>query len=157
MTESARNSLNTVLYHTAEASPRLMMVLATSRPSDLDEAILDRIDEMVELTAPDSACRRDLCDVYFEKLLGEKRFPRDVAFSEQKDKLLRSLAERSEGLSGNDIRKIMQAVQAVVYGSVECELTEGIWRTVSERKLVEFKDKIHKKAKASQNPESEKP
>jgi ATPase family AAA domain-containing protein 3A/B len=46
MSEVAQNVLNTVLYHTGEQSFRFMLVLATNRPEDLDEALLDRMDEV---------------------------------------------------------------------------------------------------------------
>jgi ATPase family AAA domain-containing protein 3A/B len=42
MSEAAQNCLNTLLYHTSEPSSQFMLILATNRPQDLDEAILDR-------------------------------------------------------------------------------------------------------------------
>jgi SpoVK/Ycf46/Vps4 family AAA+-type ATPase len=42
----AQNVLNTILYHTGSQSRVFMLVLATNRPEDLDEALLDRMDEV---------------------------------------------------------------------------------------------------------------
>jgi ATPase family AAA domain-containing protein 3A/B len=47
VSEVAQNVLNTFLYHTGSQSARFMLVLATNRPSDLDEALLDRMDEVL--------------------------------------------------------------------------------------------------------------
>jgi len=46
VSETAQNVINTFLYHTGEQSNRFMLVLATNRPEDLDEALLDRMDEV---------------------------------------------------------------------------------------------------------------
>lgn len=46
VSEVAQNVLNTFLYHTGAQSSQFMLVLATNRPSDLDEALLDRMDEV---------------------------------------------------------------------------------------------------------------
>jgi len=53
MSEVAQNVLNTVLYHTGGQSNDFMLVLATNRPEDLDEALLDRVDEVRRV--PDAA------------------------------------------------------------------------------------------------------
>lgn len=47
VSEVAQNVLNTFLYHTGAQSSQFMLVLATNRPSDLDEALLDRMDEVL--------------------------------------------------------------------------------------------------------------
>ncbi|KAG5190914.1 hypothetical protein JKP88DRAFT_352483 [Tribonema minus] len=65
MGEAALNCLNTLLYHTSEPSARFMLVLTTSRPSDLEEAILDRVDDMIELPLPERAQRRRMCDMFY--------------------------------------------------------------------------------------------
>ena len=41
-----------LLYHTGSESSRIMLVLATNRPKDMDVAVLDRIDESVEFMSP---------------------------------------------------------------------------------------------------------
>jgi ATPase family AAA domain-containing protein 3A/B len=66
MSESLRNALTTMLYHTGTPSSQFMMVLATNRPHDLDNAILDRIDESVEFGLPDLDARQDLVKLYFK-------------------------------------------------------------------------------------------
>jgi len=85
MSEALRNGLTTMLYHTGTPSSQFMMVLATNRPGDLDQAVLDRIDESVEFGLPELNARKDLVSQYFNmyvtkplgiRTLGPKDDPR---------------------------------------------------------------------------------
>lgn len=67
MSEVAQNVLNTMLYHTGAQSSHFMLVLATNRPSDLDEALLDRMDEVVHVGLPGLEERLALTSLYFRK------------------------------------------------------------------------------------------
>jgi len=69
MSESLRNALTTMLYHTGTPSSQFMMVLATNRPHDLDGAVLDRIDESVEFGLPGIKAREELVSLYFKKYI----------------------------------------------------------------------------------------
>lgn len=53
----------------AATSDRVMLVLATNRPGDLDAAVLDRCDERVAFACPDAGCRVRLGRLYFHRLL----------------------------------------------------------------------------------------
>mmetsp|Transcript_51071 Transcript_51071/g.110841 ORF Transcript_51071/g.110841 Transcript_51071/m.110841 type:complete len:815 (-) Transcript_51071:284-2728(-) len=66
MSESLRNALTTMLYHTGTPSSQFMMVLATNRPGDLDSAVLDRVDESVEFGLPDVDARMGMVRMYFD-------------------------------------------------------------------------------------------
>merc|ERR1740138_1486505 len=66
MSESLRNALTTMLYHTGTPTSQFLMVLATNRPGDLDPAVLDRIDESVEFGLPDLAERERMVFQYFD-------------------------------------------------------------------------------------------
>ncbi|CAM9332168.1 unnamed protein product, partial [Phaeothamnion confervicola] len=50
--EDQRNALNAFLYRTGEQSDRFMVVYASNQPEQFDEAINDRIDEMVLFELP---------------------------------------------------------------------------------------------------------
>ncbi|CAB1119251.1 unnamed protein product [Ectocarpus sp. CCAP 1310/34] len=65
MSENARSALNAVLLSTGELRAGFLMVLTTSRPQDLDEAILDRVDEVVHLPTPGLPERARLIRQYF--------------------------------------------------------------------------------------------
>jgi ATPase family AAA domain-containing protein 3A/B len=55
MSEAARNALNALLYNTGAASRDFMLVLATNRPTDLDRAVADRVDEHIQFDLPGTA------------------------------------------------------------------------------------------------------
>ena len=52
MGEAMRSALNALLYRTGSQSTAFCLVLASNRPEDLDEAVLDRMDELVEFPLP---------------------------------------------------------------------------------------------------------
>jgi ATPase family AAA domain-containing protein 3A/B len=52
MSESMRHSINSFLYRTGSPSDKVILVLATNTPDQLDEAVHDRIDEVVGFGTP---------------------------------------------------------------------------------------------------------
>jgi ATPase family AAA domain-containing protein 3A/B len=71
MSESLRNALTTMLYHTGTPTSQFMLVLATNRPNDLDAAALDRIDESVEFGLPALEARESMVQLYFQKYIAQ--------------------------------------------------------------------------------------
>jgi len=67
ISEDMRNSLNAFLYRTGEASKKFMVILASNQPEQLDWAINDRVDEIVEFGLPGSEEREKILSQYFEK------------------------------------------------------------------------------------------
>ena len=65
LSEEAISALNAFLFHTSDPSYAFMLVLATNRPGDLDAAVLDRVDEAVEIPLPDEGAREKLLHLYF--------------------------------------------------------------------------------------------
>jgi ATPase family AAA domain-containing protein 3A/B len=140
MSESLRNALTTMLYHTGTPSSQFMMVLATNRPHDLDNAILDRIDESVEFGLPDVSARQDLVKLYFKKYITKPLNikplrPEDLVGAKALEKMLLSpsakksgmqapkredlvdeealdeASRRLKGFSGREISKLMTSLQ----------------------------------------------
>lgn len=66
MSETLRNALTTILYHTGTPTSQFMMVIATNRPGDLDSAVLDRLDESIEFGLPDVDARKAMVQLYFD-------------------------------------------------------------------------------------------
>lgn len=133
MGEDARNALSALLAATGDHSPKLMLVLATNRPGDLDSAVTDRVDESIFLGAPDEGARAGLLDLYYKRhvlgrsagamaaerrpLCARKRAARPLAVaSDVTPAFLRELASLTAGLSGRAIAKVMVAAQASAYG-----------------------------------------
>jgi len=58
MSEYMRHTINSFLYRTGSPSYNVIVVLATNVPEQLDEAVHDRIDEIVGFTLPSVNERR---------------------------------------------------------------------------------------------------
>jgi ATPase family AAA domain-containing protein 3A/B len=59
--ENLRNVLSVLLYEAGSQSQHFMLVIATNRPEDVDPAVTDRIDEVLQFRLPDEevcACLR---------------------------------------------------------------------------------------------------
>ena len=67
ISEDLRSTLNAFLYRTGEQNDKFMLVLASNTPEQLDWAINDRLDEMIEFALPGDAERERLVRLYFEK------------------------------------------------------------------------------------------
>lgn len=67
MSEHMRNCVNTFLYRTGTPSEKLVVVLATNNPDQLDEAVHDRIDEVVGFKLPTENERRIMLYHYLVK------------------------------------------------------------------------------------------
>lgn len=112
MSEHLRNALTALLFHTGSASSKIMLVLATNRPGDLDRAVLDRIDESVQFDLPGVQERQLLLAQYFDTYVR----PMIAANSEIGEAALRSAAGKTAGFSGREVSKLMSSVQAHLYG-----------------------------------------
>jgi ATPase family AAA domain-containing protein 3A/B len=47
-----RHTINSFLYRTGSPSEKVILILATNSPEQLDEAVHDRIDEVVGFNVP---------------------------------------------------------------------------------------------------------
>ena len=71
ISEDLRSTLNAFLYRTGEQNDKFMLVLASNTPEQLDWAINDRLDEMIEFALPGDAERERLVRLYFDKYVLE--------------------------------------------------------------------------------------
>ena len=141
--EGLRAALNALLYRTGDQSKHFSMILATNRPGDLDSAVLNRIDDALEFPNPELAERRQLIEVYLKRYVAENKStqgqPIKVDISPEKlSKMYDEVAKATDGFSGRDIAKMMSAVQAAVFGSVDGLLSEKLFQDVVDYKLKEF-------------------
>lgn len=165
MSEGLRGSLNALLYRTGDQSKDFMVVLATNRPGDLDDAVLDRMDEALEFPLPDERLRMALLRQYIEQyiakagtaqggagaaaavglgervdafLRGRRAAPDQISVSDGiNNALLASAARRMEGFSAREVAKFAASLQAAVYGSASTVLTPEIFERVLQHKLYE--------------------
>ena len=131
ISEDMRSTLNAFLYRTGEASRRFMLVLASNQPDQFDWAINDRLDEMVDFALPSTDERERLVRKYFEE------YVLNAAVTGRKSRRLkidnfdfnsmcRTIAEKTEGLSGREIAKLAVSWQASAFGSEDGLLTEAM-------------------------------
>ena len=106
--ETIRNALSTMLFHTGTPSSQFMLVLATNRPHDLDHAILDRIDEAVEFGLPDVAERERMLHLYYKKVIVPLGFSFPLSLQKQKENAAISEAKAKAKASGkpSDIKPL---------------------------------------------------
>ena len=130
MSENLRSALNAFLYMTSDSSKNYMLVLSSNQPHQFDSAILDRVDDIIEVGLPHKEERVKMLKYYFTKLLyskirsnkfgwGKISLPvidYDIKFNEIADKL--------QNFSGREIAKLVNSWQAVAYSSENRSLTE---------------------------------
>mmetsp|Transcript_2327 Transcript_2327/g.3517 ORF Transcript_2327/g.3517 Transcript_2327/m.3517 type:complete len:375 (-) Transcript_2327:153-1277(-) len=163
MSEGLRGALNATLYRTGDQSKDFMVVLATNRPGDLDDAVIDRMDESLEFGLPTEAERRNILNLYFNSYIsksgtteagagagseniskkfeglvkGQKTVSDAIDVTEFDLALVDEAAKKTEGFSGRELAKFMASIQASSYGTVDGKLSNQLFRSVLERKLQE--------------------
>ncbi|KAK8587086.1 hypothetical protein V6N12_021600 [Hibiscus sabdariffa] len=131
MSEAQRSALNALLFRTGDQSRDIVLVLATNRPGDLDSAITDRIDEVIEFPLPGEEERFQLLKLYLNKYLGG-----------ESDDVIREAAKMTEGFSGREIAKLVASIQAAVYGRSDCVLDSQLFKEMVNYKVAEHHQRI---------------
>ena len=131
ISEDMRATLNAFLYRTGEQTDKFMLVLASNTPEQLDWAINDRLDEMVEFALPGKEEVERLVRLYFDKYVlsaavegsavgkGRKLKVEEMDYGE----LCSDIAQKAVGMSGREIAKLGVAWQAAGYSSDDGVLT----------------------------------
>ncbi|KAL4302891.1 hypothetical protein GQ457_10G014910 [Hibiscus cannabinus] len=154
MSEAQRSALNALLFRTGDQSKDIVLALATNRPGDLDSAVADRIDEVLEFPLPGEDERFKLLKVYLDKYIAQagsrkpslfenlfKKQQQKIEIKGLTDDILREAAAKTEGFSGREIAKLMASVQAAVYGSENCVLDPSLFREVVDYKVAEHQQR----------------
>lgn len=153
MSEAQRSALNALLFRTGDQSKDIVLALATNRPGDLDSAVADRIDEVLEFPLPGEEERLKLLKLYLDKYIAQAgaRKPGFFGLFEKEqqrieikgltDDLLKEAAAKTDGFSGREIAKLMASVQAAVYGSENCVLDSNLFREVVDYKVAEHQQR----------------
>ncbi|KAK9287288.1 hypothetical protein L1049_015701 [Liquidambar formosana] len=154
MSEAQRSALNALLFRTGDQSKDIVLALATNRPGDLDSAVGDRIDEVLEFPLPGEDERFKLLKLYLDKYIAQSgarksglfsRFfqkqPQKIEIRGMTDEIIKEAAAKTEGFSGREIAKLMASVQAAVYGSENCVLDPNLFREVVDYKVAEHQQR----------------
>ncbi|XP_015889974.2 uncharacterized protein LOC107424645 [Ziziphus jujuba] len=163
MSEAQRSALNALLFRTGDQSRDIVLVLATNRPGDLDIAVTDRIDEVIEFPLPGEEERFQLLKLYLNKYLcgngGKtpskwghlfKQTTQKITIKDMSDDMIREAARKTEGFSGREIAKLMAGVQAAVYGRPDCVLDSHLFREIVDYKVAEHHQRIQLAAEGGQ-------
>lgn len=153
MSEAQRSALNALLFRTGDQSRDIVLVLATNRPGDLDSAVTDRIDEVIEFPLPGEEERLKLLKLYLNKYLGDenkgskggfslKKQPQKITIKDLSEDVLREAAKKTEGFSGREIAKLMASIQAAVYGRPDCTLDSQLFKEIVDYKVVEHHQRL---------------
>ncbi|CAL0329379.1 unnamed protein product [Lupinus luteus] len=154
MSEAQRSALNALLFRTGDQSKDIVLALATNRPGDLDSAVADRIDEVLEFPLPGEEERFKLLKLYLDKYIAQagsrksgffqnlfKAKPQRIEINGLTDELIKEAATKTDGFSGREIAKLMASVQAAVYGSANCVLDPSLFREVVDYKVAEHQQR----------------
>ncbi|KAF9678302.1 hypothetical protein SADUNF_Sadunf07G0020800 [Salix dunnii] len=154
MSEAQRSALNALLFRTGDQSRDTVLVLATNRPGDLDSAVTDRIDEVIEFPLPGEEERFKLLNLYLSNYLSNegdsgsgkgslfKKKTQKITIKDISGDVIREAAKKTEGFSGREIAKLMASVQAAVYGRPDCVLDSQLFREVVDYKVVEHHQRL---------------
>lgn len=137
ISEDQRNALNAFLFRTGTESNEFMMVYASNQPSQFDEAVMDRIDEMVEFGLPAEHERRKMIGLYIEKYLLNPpgKWARKVTTVDIGEEEIERVVAETKGFSGRAISKLAIAWQAAAYGTDGAILDqETFFKTVEHHK-----------------------
>ncbi|XP_057774092.1 uncharacterized protein LOC130993279 [Salvia miltiorrhiza] len=150
MSEAQRSALNALLFRTGDQSKDIVLALATNRPGDLDSAVSDRIDEVLEFPLPGEDERFKLLNLYLDKYIAQagarkpglwaklfKKQQNRIEMQGLNDEIIKEAAAKTQGFSGREIAKLMASVQAAVYGSQNCVLDSNLFREVVDYKVAE--------------------
>lgn len=154
LSEDQRNALNAFLFRTGTESDQFMMVYASNQPAQFDEAVLDRVDEMVEFDLPGETERRKMIGQYIEQYLlnPPNRWARKVETVDIGDKEVDEVVKMTDGFSGRSISKLAIAWQAAAYGTEGAVLDrDTFFKTVElHQKNLAIKDQwlAHEKKRA---------
>ncbi|KAJ9561882.1 hypothetical protein OSB04_007042 [Centaurea solstitialis] len=157
MSEAQRSALNALLFRTGDQSRDVVLVLATNRPGDLDSAITDRIDDVIEFPLPQEGERFKLLKLYLHKYLYEdssedikeskwhslfSKKTQKIVIKDLSDDVIREAAKKTEGFSGREIAKLMASVQAAVYGRPDCDLDSQLFLEIVDYKVGEHHQRL---------------
>lgn len=149
MSEAQRSALNAMLFRTGDQSGDIVLVLATNKPEDIDGAVTNRIDEVIEFPLPGEEERYKLLKLYLSKYLVNdnsdkpkpwhffEKKPQKITIKDISDDMIREAARKTQGFSGRDIAKFMASVQAAVYGRPDCVLDSELYTEIVDYKVGE--------------------
>ena len=157
MSEDMRHTINSFLYRTGSPSDKVVVVLATNAPDQLDSAVHDRIDEVVNFSLPSQSERKTMLFHYlvkycqppesaWEKLQFVYRYPRSLYTGKKlirmegiSTELIEQIARDTDGFSGREIMKMVVAWHDAAFTTPELLLKPEILDRVLQKFKLQHK------------------
>lgn len=151
LSENLRNAINAFLYRTGSQSDKFMLILATNTPEQLDDAILDRVDELVLFEKPGLQERIDMLYHYlllycnppkttYEKLKFLWKHPKSlytgrklIGMEGVDDKVIERMARKAEGFSGRELVKMVVAWHDAAFAQESPVLTPEVMEKILDK------------------------
>lgn len=141
----ARDSLNVLLSLTGCTYTKFMLIITTSHPEKLDDAILDRMDDMIEIPLPGERERLEMLRLEFSKRFSmsnnthQSRSTTTVghiayeeSFDPEKELELLASNKMTHDFSGREIKKVLHAVTSKIYSGEMSILRKEEWDNVTQ-------------------------
>ena len=122
-TEDLRNALNAFLYRTGQPTNTFMVMMATNRPHEFDEAAADRVDDVVPFSLPGDDERSDMLKLYIDRLLKKGDVPIKLPGNEPWEQFWSDVVSATKSFSGREMEKLVIGWQAAGYGSPNLQLS----------------------------------
>lgn len=129
-TEDMRNALNAFLYRTGQPTTKFMVMMATNRPHEFDEAAADRVDDVIPFSLPGIVERRDMLALNVQRLLRKAKVPVKLGGEDAWKDFWEEAATGTEGFSGREVEKVVIGWQAAGYASPDAALSVAEAREV---------------------------
>ncbi len=120
--------LNSFLNQTGEPSRKVMLVLATNRLEDIDEAVLSRMDNKVFVGPPEFEQRKQILSMYASHFF--TKLERRAFFHEE---ALNELSTKTDGLTGRALFKMLNALSTKQKCTKTNRLTQDLVNLVVDR------------------------
>ena len=151
ISESMRHTINSFLYRTGTPSEKVVLIMATNNPDQLDEAVHDRIDEVVGFNLPNENERRIMLFHYLvkycqpPKTVSEKaafiwKYPRSLYHGKKlirmegvSKEIIEQIAKDTQGFSGREITKMVIAWHDAAFTLPDPVLTPELMQRVLEK------------------------
>ncbi len=158
--EEMRNALNAFLYRTGEPSSRFMMMMATNRPHEFDEAAADRVDDVVSFTLPTPVEREAMLKLYVNKFIRAADVSVKLESAVDWDGFWDKAVSDTEGFSGREMAKLVVGWQAAGYSHPTALLTieeaDAVLRDhIEQKELKESWAESQRSGSASRNVKSD--
>lgn len=148
MSEYMRHTVNSFLYRTGSPSDNVIIVMATNVPEQLDEAVHDRIDEVVGFGLPSKKERQIMLYHYlvkycqppqstWDKAMFLWKHPRSIYTGKKLIRMegvshdvIEQIADETEGFSGREIMKMVVAWHDAAFTLPDAVLTPEVMQNV---------------------------